>query len=192
MSSLSLTHDDTVVLLIDWQERLVAAMPTELEARRRRKAEVLVRSAAAARVPVIVTEQYPKGLGPTVPELKEAIAAVEETGVSVPVVPKRDFAATDVPEVLEALEATGRRKVVVAGMEAHICVWQTVRALQTRGWSVHVPRDAVLSRHEDDHAAALALYTAAGAAVTSVEAVVFDWVRRAEGDVFKTVSRLVR
>ena len=164
--TLSLTPANSLVLLIDWQDRLVGAMPPAIEASHRAKAEVLLRSAAAAGVPVVVTEQYPKGLGHTVESLRDAIRAV--------------------------VEASGRTHIVVVGMESHICVWQTVRALTERGLSVHVPRDAVISRRTNDYEAALSLYLNTGAVVTSVEAVVFDWVRRAEGDVFKAISRLVR
>ncbi len=191
--TLALTPADSLVLLIDWQERLVGAMPAEVESAHRSKAEILLRAAAAAGVPVVVTEQYPRGLGPTVESLRDAIAAVEQaSGAPVPVIAKRDFAATDVDEVNVALDASGRSQIVVLGMEAHICVWQTVRALAERGHAVHVPRDAVVSRRTADYRAALSLYLNAGAVVTSVEAVAFDWVRRAEGDVFKAISRLVR
>jgi nicotinamidase-related amidase len=191
--TLSLTPANSLVLLIDWQDRLVGAMPPAIEASHRAKAEVLLRSAAAAGVPVVVTEQYPKGLGHTVESLRDAIRAVEEaSGQPVPVIEKRDFAATDVDEVNDLIEASGRTHIVVVGMESHICVWQTVRALTERGLSVHVPRDAVISRRTNDYEAALSLYLNTGAVVTSVEAVAFDWVRRAEGDVFKAISRLVR
>ncbi len=191
--NLALTPANSLVLLIDWQERLVPAMSSELEPHRRRHAEILLRAAAAAGVPVLVTEQYPKGLGHTVPELRAALDAVEEaSGAPVPLIAKRDFAATDVDEVVAKLRESGAENVVVVGMEAHICVWQTVRALTEMGFSVHVPRDAVISRRTHDYEAALSLYLNAGAVVTSVEAVAFDWVRRAEGELFKAVSRLVR
>lgn len=192
-SPLALTAGNSLVVLIDWQERLAPAMPESVEAEHRAKAEILLRSAAAAGVPVVVTEQYPKGLGHTVPSLAGAIARVEEaSGKAVPVIEKRDFAAPGVPGFDDVLASSGRSHVVVLGMEAHICVWQTVRGLRDRGLSVHVPRDAVVSRRRNDYLAALGLYERSGAAVTSVEAIAFDWVRRAEGDVFKAISRLVR
>jgi nicotinamidase-related amidase len=187
--SLSLSPENSLVLLVDWQERLVGVMPEDVEPAHRAKAEILLRAAVAAGVPVIATEQYPKGLGPTVESLALALDSAEEPP---PRIPKRDFAATDVPEVNELLEAHDRSEIVVVGMESHICVWQTVRALTERGYGVHVPRDAVVSRRRADYEAALSLYLNAGAVVTSVETVVFDWVRRAEGPVFKAVSKLVR
>jgi nicotinamidase-related amidase len=187
--TLSPTPENSIVLLIDWQERLVSAMPEAIEAAHRAKAGILLRAATAAGVPVLVTEQYPKGLGHTVESLRTAL---NERPAPVPVIEKRDFAATDVAEFNERLEESGRSHVVVLGMEAHICVWQTVRALAARGLAVHVPRDAVISRRTNDYLAALSLYERAGATVTSVETVAFDWVRRAEGDLFKAISRLVR
>ena len=105
---------------------------------------------------------------------------------------KRDFACTDVPEFLEQLTASGRTHVVLIGMEAHVCVYQTARGLLEEGFVVHVPTDAVVSRSKRDYLAAVGLYQQMGAVTTSVETVVFDWVKRAEGDLFKTVSRLVR
>ncbi len=183
---LSLTPDNSVVVLIDWQERLAAVMPDDVHADQLRKACILVEGANAAGVPVLVTEQYPKGLGPTVPELREAFGDLAAP------VEKRDFACTDVPEFADQLERTGRSHVILAGMESHICVFQTARGLVEEGYVVHVARDAVVSRSKRDYKAALGLYEQLGAVTTSVETVVFDWVRRAQGDVFKTISKLVR
>jgi len=183
---LSLTPDNSVVVLIDWQDRLAAVMPDDVHAAHLRKACILVEGARAAGVPVLVTEQYPKGLGHTVPALRDAIG-----DAAVPI-EKRDFACTDVPEFAAALERSGRSHVILAGMESHICVFQTARGLVGDGYVVHVARDAVVSRSKPDYLAALGLYDQLGCVTTSTETVVFDWVRRAEGDTFKAISRLVR
>src|SRR5207245_2930324 len=89
---------------------------------------------------------------------------------------KTVFSAAHVPEFLRRLEAAAPAAVVVAGMEAHVCVYQTVRDLRSRGFEVHVPVDAVVSRHDDDRAAGIALCERAGAIATTVETVVFDWL----------------
>ncbi len=183
---LSLTPDNSVVVLIDWQERLVGVMPEDVHADHLRKACILVAGARAAGVPILVTEQYPKGLGHTVPDLQAAL------GDAAAPIEKRDFACSDVAEFADQLERTGRSHVILAGMESHICVFQTARGLTSEGYVVHVARDAVVSRSKRDYKAALGLYDHLGCVTTSVETVVFDWVRRAEGDTFKAISRLVR
>jgi nicotinamidase-related amidase len=181
-----LTTENTVVVLIDWQERLVAAMPERIEQQNLAKAVTLVSGARAAGIPILASEQYPKGLGRTVAPLLDAL------GEGFEFVEKRAFSCTDVPEFMEALRATGRDRVVVVGMESHVCVLQTVRGLVEAGYTVQVPLDGVVSRFASDFAVAVDLYRQLGATVTSVETVLFDVVRRAEGELFKTVSRLVR
>ncbi len=183
---LHLTPDNSVVVLIDWQERLVAAMPQDVHAAHLDKARILVEGARAAGVPVLVTEQYPKGLGDTLPVLRETL------GDGVTAIEKRDFSCTDVEAFKTALEATGADHCILVGMESHVCVYQTARGLLEAGYAVHIARDAVVSRSKRDFETALGLYEQLGAVTTSVETVLFDWVRRAEGDAFKAISRLVR
>jgi nicotinamidase-related amidase len=178
------------VLVIDWQEKLAAAMDPEVYPRHLKNALALVQGAALFRVPVVATEQYPQGLGPTVAPLREALAA---EGVAAPVIAKKDFSAWAVPEVRAQVQAAaGRTKWIVLGMESHVCVFQTVRDLKEAGFTVFVPRDAVVSRTRDNWKVGVKLCEAVGATATSTEAVLFDWVGRAEGDAFKAVSRLVR
>jgi nicotinamidase-related amidase len=105
---------------------------------------------------------------------------------------KTAFSCCGDDAVSAALKATGRDQWVVCGMEAHVCVFQTVRDLRARGWTVQVPRDAVLSRAADDLATGLALAERAGAVVTSIEAVLFDLLRRAGSPEFKAISALVK
>lgn len=183
---LYLDPDNSVVVVIDWQERLVGAMPESFRDEALARAVLLVRGARAAGVPVLASEQYPKGLGPTVEPLREA------WGDEVTPVVKSEFSCAEVPEFMEQLEALGRSHVILAGMESHVCVYQTARGLAEKGRVVHVPLDAVLSRKTRDFRAAVGLYRRIGVVPTSVEVVLFDWVRRGEGAVFKEISRLVR
>jgi nicotinamidase-related amidase len=178
--------DQSVVVIVDWQEKLAAVMPPELREHNLRKACILVQGARAAGVPILLTEQYPKGLGHTVPELREALGDAQKP------IEKRDFAATALGTFKDALQATGRSHVVLAGMESHICVYQTARGLLDEGYVVHVAMDAVLSRAKADWRAAMALCAQCGCVTTSVEAVLFDWAKKGEGPLFKEVSRLVR
>ena len=183
---LYLSPNNSVVVLIDWQERLAPVMPEAIERRNRAATRTLLAAAVQLEVPIVVSEQYPKGLGSTVPELLEVLPGETQRHE------KRVFSAAEVPGFQDELAQTGRSHVIVAGMEAHICVYQTVRALREEGYSVHVPLNAVVSRYKHDYMAAVGLYRHVAAAVTSVETVLFDWLRRAEGDNFKAISGLIR
>jgi nicotinamidase-related amidase len=136
---------------------------------------------------VIATEQYPKGLGKTLPPIAEKLAAHAVVPIE-----KLDFSALDDARVAEAITAAHPRAVIVTGMEAHVCVFQTARDLAGRGYATYVVDDAVASRKEANRMAGLALAERAGATRTVTETVVFDWIRRAEGESFKAISKLVR
>ena len=136
---------------------------------------------------VLATEQYPKGLGHTVPPLA---ARLEAAGVAP--VAKMTFDACGDPGLARALAAMAPRAVVVVGMETHVCVFQTVRELARRGYEVHVPVDAVASRTGENRTTGLALCERSGALVTTTETIVFDLLERAGTDAFKAVSKLVK
>jgi nicotinamidase-related amidase len=182
MSVLRLRREDTAVLLVDVQERLAAAMPpAELERMLRRTA-ALVEGAQVLGLPVAVTEQYPKGLGPTVGVLRERLAGVAP-------VEKLRFSGLDARVVAQL---AGRRQVLVAGMETHICVFQTVRQLCEEGFQPVLCADAVLSRLALDREVGLALSAGAGATVATVETVLFDMLGVAGTAEFKRISAAVR
>lgn len=185
-------RERAVLLVVDVQERLAMAMPEGMRAECERNLAILLETARQLHLPVVVSEQYPKGLGPTVAPIREALA---QPGLAVTRVEKLDFACTDAPEfqpVLEAQRAAGRDQWIVAGMETHICVYQTVRGLAGKGLAVQVPRDAVCSRTPENRALGLQLCERAGALVTATEVVAFDALGRAGSDEFKAISRLVR
>jgi nicotinamidase-related amidase len=179
----------TALVVIDIQEKLVLAMRDESAVVGAGK---LIDGARALGLRVLVTEQYPKGLGSTVPTLREKLDAFSDKPR---VCEKLDFDATDdaaIAVALDAWKAEGVRTIVLAGMEAHICVAQTARGLVARGFEVLVAADATSSRAAHNERIAEGLWSASGAAVTSVEAVLFDLVRRASGDAFKAISKIVR
>lgn len=181
--------ETTALVVIDVQERLAAVMP---DASAIENAGRLIDGARALGVRVLVTEQYPKGLGHTVPPLRERLDAF---GSPPSVLEKLDFDACDDAGVSGQLDALREAKIdtiVLAGMEAHICVAQTARGLVDRGFRVLVASDATASRAPENRRIAEALWAQAGASVTSTEAVLFDLVRRASGDAFKAISKLVR
>lgn len=184
-----LRPETTALLVIDVQERLASVMP---DASAVENTGRLLEGARALGLRVLVTEQYPKGLGPTLAPLRERLAAFAEP---VPVLEKLDFDACDDPGVrerLDGLRQAGITAIVVAGMEAHICVAQTARGLVDRGFRVLVASDATASRAPENRRIAEGLWAASGALVTSTEALLFDLTRRASGDTFKAISKIVR
>ena len=147
----------------------------------------LVESASLLGAKILATEQYPQGLGRTIGPIAERLAQA-----SVQPIEKIDFSACDAPAFERAFAATRARAAIVIGMEAHVCVFQTVRELAARGVDVHVPLDGVASRRDDHRAAGLDLCRAAGATITTSETLAFDWLRRAGSDPFKRISKLIR
>lgn len=178
-----ISADDAVLVLIDVQERLAAAM-----ARRREVVNGCVLLAGAARIlgiPVILTRQYPAGLGEVVDEfgpLRADAVAVDKVA----------FDCTREPAFAAALAATGRRQVVLAGMETHICVTQTALALRAEGRDVHVAADAVCSRRDTDRDVALDRLRAADVVVTTVESIIYEALGEAGTPSFREVLALVK
>ena len=177
--------EHTALILIDWQERLQPAMPSCRE-QNQRNAEHLVWFAGQSSMPVIVTEQYPKGLGSTVESLQVLLPD------SATFIEKKDFSAAAVSAFNETLSTTNARSVVLIGMETHICVAQTAMDLIKQGYAVWLPVDAVLSRRKLDWQFGLQLIERAGTHLTTTEALIFSWLRKADGDLFKAFSRRIR
>jgi nicotinamidase-related amidase len=170
------------VLVVDVQEKLVPVMwnwaPVE------KYVKAMIQTAKELQLPLLATEQYPKGLGPTVPAVRELLG-------SAPMV-KLHFSCGADPEAARALEATGRKQVLVVGIETHVCVFQTVRDLVERGYEVFVCADAVTSRFEEHRRTALEQMRDLGATITSAETAIFDLLHTAGTPEFKRVSPLVR
>ena len=144
----------------------------------------LVDAARVLGLPVAATEQYPKGLGPTVPELAERLDG--------PLPTKLTFSAGGCPQLFEDLRGRGIHKILVCGIEAHVCVAQTVFDLLADGWSVYVAVDAVGSRFEVDYRTAIQRMDSAGAVVTTTEAAMFEWCEVAGTPEFKQISSLAK
>ncbi len=177
---MELKRDDTTFLIIDVQERLARAMPQEQLRLVVANVRLLGAAAAELGIPVVATEQYPEGLGPTVDEVREAVqgwAPLEKVAF--------DCCGADGFEVRTS-------NVVLAGMETHVCVYQTARSLVSRGHTVHVVSDAVVSRQPENREVGLELMRHAGAIVTSTEAVLFDLLKGSHAPEFKAISKLVR
>jgi nicotinamidase-related amidase len=187
-STLRLDRRDVALLVVDAQTKLAAAMPPARLERAVRSWAALLEMAARWKLPTGVSEQYPEGLGRTLPVLLEGVSKVSPPAI---VFDKKDFSCVGSP-MLELLLQSGRRTIVVAGLETHVCVYQTARDLVDRGLRVFVPADAVASRSDEDREIGLRLIERAGAIVTTTEALLFDLQQRAEGEDWKALKRLVK
>ena len=172
---------DAGLLVIDVQEKL---MPFIRDAAAvTRNIAFLIDAAKVLEVPVQATEQYPKGLGATVGELARRLPDRPD---------KVAFSCCAIPAVVEGFRRGARPKVVLAGMETHVCVQQTALDLLALDFRVFIPIDAVASRFALDHDVALRRLEKAGAVLTTSEAVVFEWVGGAGTPQFKSISQLVQ
>lgn len=169
------------VLVVDVQEKLLPLIP--FSQRLVSNIRFVLEVARLLQIPVQATEQYPKGLGPTTPELAALLPPRPE---------KLDFSCCAVPAVVAQFRHQGCRQIVVVGIETHVCVLQTVLDLLAEGFQVHLPVDAVAARFALDHETALRRMEQVGAVLTSVETVGFEWLRRAGSPEFKEFSRLVQ
>ena len=191
MTPLALERGRAALLVIDVQERLAAAMPPDPMAALVRNTCVLIETARRFALPVVVSQQYPRGLGQTVQPVADALATLPEGTLHR--FDKVEFSACAAPAFAEiAPRLTGRDQWVVTGMEAHVCVYQSVRQLRQETDAVHVVRDAVLSRTADNLAVGLGLIERTDSVVTSTEVVVFDLLGKAGDEDFKALSKLIR
>lgn len=170
--------------VVDVQEKLCGVMDPQALQDLVKNCGILLQAAQLLEIPIIHTEQYPKGLGLTLPALGTWLkpeAAVVKTC----------FSCCD-ESAFRAQLHRDRPQIILAGMEAHICILQTALQLQESGRQVFVVEDAVLSRRDANKQNALTRLRQAGVIVTNTESVVFEWLKVAEGDAFKQISKLVR
>jgi len=179
-----LDRDESVLVVIDVQEgyrgktidheRMVAAV--------RR----LVDAARIVNVPIVATEQYPKGIGRTQPEVADGFPPGLE------IVEKLSLSCWKQPAFAERLTALRRWQAIVCGIEAHACVNQTVHDLLDRGYQVHIPYDAISARSEHDYRIGWEKMIGSGAVPATVEMVCLEWVRTAEAPEFKAIQKLIK
>lgn len=180
---LLLRRDQAALLVVDVQERLHPVM-WEKE----RVADCigkLIRGFQILSLPIFVTEQYPKGLGPTIPDLRELLEGVQPYE-------KLHFSCCAVDPLMEALKREDRFQIVLCGIETHVCIVQTALDLLHAGYQVHVPADAVSSRRELDWRTALERMRRAGVVVTTTESALFELLEVAGTPEFKQISALVK
>lgn len=178
-----LNRRQTALLIVDVQTKINAVMfqgPTVVQ-----NAVKLIKAAKIVHVPILITEQYPQGLGATEPEIAEALEAITPTQ-------KMTFSCCGSKEFLDDVQNREIMQVVVTGIETHVCVQQTVLDLLAHGFQVHVPKDVVSSRKELDHETALNRMGNSGAVLTSLESVLFELLEKAGTPEFKEVTKLIK
>ena len=178
-----LSRTRAALLVVDIQERLAPAMPADVLARVVRNTQVLIEAAHRLGLPIVVSQQYPKGLGTTIQPIEDALAGKQAHRFD-----KLEFSAA----IGDLYAKLARDQWIVCGMEAHVCVYQTARGLVDRGYAVHVAADAICSRTKQNWEIGCGLIERAGAIVTSTEVCVFDLLGCAGNEDFKALSKLIK
>lgn len=183
MEKFFLDRNNAVLAIIDVQEKLAATMKV-------RDSVVqnclhLIETAKLLDIPVIVTEQYPKGIGQTVQEIQHALPRYQP-------IEKMTFSCCEEENFPRAIQGTGKKRIILAGMETHVCILQTCLSLLRDGYSVHVAKDAVCSRAKENWKTGIAFMRDAGAVITSAEIVLFQLLKAAGTEEFRTVIKRIK
>ena len=179
-----LRPERTALVVVDLQEKLLPAIASR--ERVLRNSVLLLKLADVLALPVVLTTQYSRGLGPTVPDVLMAAPGAAPLD-------KVSFGCFGSPEFLDRLKSLGGRdQLVVAGIESHICVAQTVLGALERGYTVHVASDAVGSRSEENRAVGIGRMERAGALVSSTEMAIYELLGRSDGSAFKKMLPLLK
>ncbi len=176
---------DSLLVIIDVQQKLTLAMPTGVRERVIARINVLLTAANTLSIPVVVTEQYPKGLGKTEATLNEQFSD------SVEIIEKTSFSAMNTVDFADYVEQQGRKQIVLVGMETHVCILQTALDMRAAGLDVIVVEDGVSSRSKANQYNALQRLRSAGVIVSNVESVFFEWLGDASRPEFKTLAQLI-
>jgi nicotinamidase-related amidase len=176
--------EDTLALVIDFQERLVPVIHNSEELLH--NTEILVKGLKALEIPMLVTQQYTKGIGMTVPKIADAV------GENFAYYDKVNFSCAEDEAILDKIAESGKNNIIVCGIEAHICVLQTVIDLIDKGYHVVLVEDCVGSRRESDRQTGIQRALAEGALPATYESILFELTRVAKTDVFKEISRLIK
>ena len=175
--------DDTALVVIDVQEKLFRFI-NEKE-KLAKNLQTLLKGTSILEIPVILTEQNPAGLGPTIAEIAELVPEVKR-------IAKFSFSCCDERLFMQELEATNRRKILIAGIETHICVYQTAAEMKNLGYHVQIVADCVSSRTTANNNIGLERLKAEGAVLTSVEMVLFELLKTAKSTKFKEIQKIIK
>jgi nicotinamidase-related amidase len=178
--------ENSLLLIIDIQTKLGQAMPTKVLNRVISNTSLLSRAAGLLDVPVVVTEQYPQGLGPTITDISDALPATAVT------LDKTAFSSAAAQGFDDVLESANRKQIIIVGMESHICVLQSALDLLGTGYDVYVVEDAVCSRRLENYQNALDRLRQAGVGIISAESAIFEWLVHSRHEHFKAISAMLR
>lgn len=181
-----LNVQDSVVLIIDIQEKLTKMLDEDVCEQVVEKSQKLVAAAKTLGIDIIVTEQYPKGLGQTIQEIKDTL------GESYAPYEKTAFNALLENNLSDNLKKLNKKQIVICGIESHICVLQTAIALMSEGWEVYVVKDIIASRKKSEFKSAVELLRQEGAKICTLEMVLFAWLKGAKNPAFKEVQALIK
>ncbi len=173
----------TVLIIIDVQEKLARVMH-EKEALVS-NLQRLVKGMTVLEVPVIVTEQYPQGLGPTVPEIASLLPGLTP-------LPKTAFSCWNDEQFVNKLKSLQRTQVLICGIEGHVCVYQTACDLIAHGYETYAVTDTITSRTPENRQLSFEMMKQVGARMTGTETVLFELLKAAQGDKFKKISQIVK
>lgn len=181
-----LHRDRTICIIIDLQTQLMSAMEDRIRATIEKNNNLLIASLKILDIPSIVTEQYPRGLGPTCESVRQSL------GDWYSPIEKVVFSCWQEPLFRERISPFQSDTVIITGIETHVCILQTALDLLKEGYHVHIPADATCSRYKPDWKSALGLLDSAGAVITSVETVIFQLLEKAGTPEFKAISPLIK
>ncbi len=186
MDKFDITTQNSVYVLIDFQTNLASAMKKEVLENAERNVGLMVSACHILDVPILVTEQYRKGLGVTTERIKTKLADHYKP------VDKMNFSCYANTEFLSMFKKADRKYVLISGIESHVCVLQSVLDLLAHGYFVHVVSDTVCSRYKDDWKTAMSYLAHAGAVITTTEIAIFQLLKKAGTPEFKAISPLFK
>jgi len=176
--------NNSLFLIIDVQEKLINA---QFEKEKIAKnVAILTEAANILKIPTVVSEQYPKGLGPTIAQVKEKLSADTKF------FEKTSFSCCKEESFFELLKSFNKKQIIVCGMESHVCMHQTVNNLLAEGYEVHIIQDAITSRKEWEYKTGLQRMISSGAVPSSVEMALFELLKNARHPDFKAVQNLIK
>ena len=179
-----LNERESLIIIVDIQEKLLNAAFNKDTLKN--KASILAHAASILKIPVIITEQYPKGLGETIPELKSVL------GEDTMYFEKTSFSALENIGIANAIDKSGKKQILILGIETHICVSQTANALIKKGYDVTFIKDASGSRKAEEHEAGIERMKDNGIHVITTEIAIFEWLKSSKHTNFKEVQQLIK
>lgn len=185
MDKFFLNKGNAALIIIDVQDRLVPAMKPEIKEAIIKNCGHLIELSKMLSIPIVLTEQYPKGLGQTLAAIKDVLPEYRP-------IEKRTFSCCEEPNFLSEIKKLNKKTIIVSGMETHICVLQTCIGLLNEGFNVHLVSDAVCSRTKANYKTAVEFMRDAGAVITCTETVLFQLLKVAGTEEFKAISKRIK